>query len=94
MSCACACHQEKSFTKDERQEKKLEWKLKHPRAPYWDVPSKLKSMDTVFLRQCYEASFRAHWEPGETVTQGWETVTIQEWQEAMYFELQARGVRV
>lgn len=73
-----------------REQKRQEFLAKFPKALYIDVPdrvAKATDWDLLSIWRCLR-----NYDPSQTVTQGWETVSMDDWAEAVYIELTRRGL--
>ncbi len=74
----------------ERQEKLNAFREKYPNALYWDVQDRLEKASNADLLCIWNALRR--YDPTDTVTQGWETVSMDDWAQSVYSELSVRGL--
>ena len=66
------------------------WKLSHPNAPYTNVKTKIQSMSNDHLIACLYGIVSHGYDPTDTITQGWETVFMEDWHIAVHSELDRR----
>lgn len=72
-------------------EKDLMHKRLFPNSRYTNVKTKLESMSANDLINCLESLNRLPYGPYDTVTQGWETITMSDWHMCVDLELVGRS---